>query len=396
MSGADDKMERIFTKYITWYIRYGYCTIITLLFTSMMMAQNSVRLEIISLPVYHPSGADLYVTGSFNGWNPQDEKYKFVHSGNGVYSLRLELKNGSYKYKITRGNWDEVECKTGGTAMENRLIKVEGDTTVAISVEEWTDRFPAKPKSSTASKNVHIIDTAFLIPQLKRVRKIWIYLPEDYATSENHYPVIYMQDGQNVFDEATAFSGEWGVDEFLDTTLLKKCIVVAVDNGGTKRVTEYNPYDNKRFGKGEGDVYVDFLVKTLKPFIDKKYKTLKSKETTFIAGSSMGGLISFYAILKYPKIFGGAGIFSPSFRISGPKIIDAVTKNGKKVQSKIYFYAGKQESEAMVPDMLKVFEEMSRLSGSKMISVIRDEGGHNETAWKKEFPLFYEWMLGTK
>ncbi|MBL0307611.1 MAG: alpha/beta hydrolase [Chitinophagaceae bacterium] len=245
---------------------------------------------------------------------------------------------------------------------------------------------------SSASGNVIIIDTAFGIPQLQRSRKIWIYLPAGYSTSKKKYPVLYMHDGQNVFDSATAYAGEWGVDEFLDSVKLKESIVVAIDNGLNKRMNEYNPYDSERFGKGEGGLYVDFLVKTLKPYIEKKYRTKKCRKSRFIAGSSMGGLISLYAVLKYPRVFGGAGIFSPAFWVA-PKIYDDIQSKGRKVKGKLYFYAGKQEGETMVPYMLKAFEALTAVSRSKISTVIRDEGKHNEATWRKEFPLFYEWLL---
>src|SRR5258705_4588726 len=358
----------------------------SLLFVSSVIAQNTVRLEIRSLPSYHPSGANVYAAGSFNGWNPQNEQYKFQQDDNGNYFLNLKLNAGSYEYKITRGGWDKVECKKNGGGMGNRSLKVEADARIEINIEEWQDRFPAKPRTSTAGKNVHIIDTSFLIPQLKRTRRVWIYLPDDYAVSMNRYPVLYMHDGQNVFDDATSYAGEWGVDECIDS-MKRKCIVVAIDNGADKRINEYCPYDFslKSLGlskadtlnKGEGDLYVDFLVKTLKPFIDKNYKTLKDKKNTFVAGSSMGGIISMYAVLKYPKVFGGAGVFSPAFWV-GPKIFDDIKIKGEKVKSLIYFYAGKEEGETMVPLTIKAFDEMSKVSRSKMTTVIRDEGKHNE------------------
>jgi predicted alpha/beta superfamily hydrolase len=364
-----------------------------LLFTPVLMAQYTVRMEITSLPAYHASGSDVYLAGSFNGWNPQDEKYKFKNE-KGAYYLDLSLGEGLYEYKITRGGWDKVECKKDGSGIGNRSLKMPSGPVVPLQIEEWADRFPAMPRVSTASENVCIIDTAFLIPQLKRTRRVWIYLPASYCDGANRkYPVLYMHDGQNVFDNATSYSGEWGIDDFLDSTLLRKCIVVAVDHGGNKRLNEYNPYDNERFGKGEGSLYADFLVKTLKPFIDKHYRTLRNKKNTFIAGSSMGGLISLYTLLKYPNVFGGAGIFSPAFWISGPQLFDDIRARGKKVRSLIYFYGGKQEGETMVPDMLRAFETMSAVSASTMITVIRDEGKHNEPTWRKEFPLFYEWMI---
>jgi len=375
--------------------------LLTLLIVTFAAGQNIIHLKIKSLPVYHPSGSDIYAAGSFNGWNPQDTGYKFKHDKNGNYSLDLKLTNGSYEFKVTRGGWDHVECKKDGESIGNRFLKVEGKTSIELMIEEWADRFPAVSKKSTASKNVQIIDTAFLIPQLRRTRRVWIYLPETYAAGNDRFPVIYMHDGQNVFDDATAYSGEWGVDEYLDSLEMgtRKSIVVAVDNGGTRRLNEYCPYNFKltdvaahsKSNRGEGNAYVDFLVKTLKPYIDKKYRTDKDKKNTFIAGSSMGGLISLYAVLKYPAVFGAAAVFSPAFWIA-PKIFDDIKKKGKNVSSSIYFYAGKLEGKAMVQQMLKAYEEMSKISKSKMQAVILDNGMHNEVSWKKQFPLFYEWI----
>jgi predicted alpha/beta superfamily hydrolase len=211
-----------------------------------------------------------------------------------------------------------------------------------------------------------------------------------------------MHDGQNLFDDKTSFAGEWGVDEFMDTMKMKKCIVVAIDNDGQYRMNEYCPWDFRlipdleKINKGEGKAYTDFLVKSLKPFIDKKYRTLKDKNNTWIAGSSMGGLISLYAVLQYPAVFGGAGIFSPSVWICKSNLLQFIKQKGKKVNSRIFFYCGKDESPEMVPDMLLAFEQLAVVSKSKMTTVIRDEGMHNEQTWRKELPLFYSWIAGTK
>lgn len=107
-------------------------------------------------------------------------------------------------------------------------------------------------KNHTASKNVHLLDSAFPVTILNRTRRIWLYLPEGYAASTKRYPVLYMHDGQNLFDEATSFSGEWEVDKTLDA-LPDACIVVGIDNGGIKRMNEYNPHNTPQFGKGKGD-----------------------------------------------------------------------------------------------------------------------------------------------
>jgi len=360
----------------------------------MASSQHSLRFTVSSLPEYHPSDSNLYVAGSFNGWNPQDKNFHFQKDTKGNYFFETKLNDGIYEFKITRGSWDKVECKKGGADIQNRSLKLSSDTTIVLNIEEWADRFVKKPRVSTAGKNVKIIDTAFVIPQLKRVRRVWIYLPSSYTDSQKKYPVLYMNDGQNVFDDSTSFAGEWGVDETLDSISShgKEIIVVAIDHGGQKRMNEYCPYDIEKFGKGEGDEYVDFLAKTLKPFIDKNYRTEKDKQNTFIAGSSMGGLISMYAVLKYPKIFGGAGVFSPAFWV-GPKIFDDIKTKGKKVNSKIYFYCGGQEGESMEPDMKRAFEEMRKVSKSKMSCIVRPDGKHTEWVWREEFPLFYLWMM---
>jgi predicted alpha/beta superfamily hydrolase len=369
-------------------------------FSLSLLAQQKVRIEINSLPANTPSNSTIFIAGSFNGWNPQNNNYQFQKNDKG-YFIELSLNNSSYEYKITRGGWDKVECTNEGKDVGNRSLKVASDVKEEIAIEGWKDLFASsnQPRKSTANKNVKIIDTAFFIPQLNRTRKIWVYVPLTYNSSNKKYPVLYMHDGQNVFDDATSFSGEWGVDEAIDTLGLKykECIVVGIDNGADKRLSEYCPYDfnltaNKVSGKGEGGLYLDFLVKTLKPFIDKKYRTLKDKKNTFTAGGSMGGLISMYAVIKYPKVFGGAGVFSPAFWV-GPKIFDDIKTKGKKVNSKIYFYAGDAEGETMVPMTLQAFNEMHRVSKSKMCEVIRAGGKHNEQRWRVEFPLFYEWLF---
>lgn len=370
----------------------------TVLIYSSLPAQQTVRIELGSIPANTPENSSVYLAGNFNGWNPKNEKYQFQKNGN-VYSIELLLKAGNYEFKITRGDWNKVESTSEGKDISNRTLNVGADNKVVIKIDGWKDLLntAGSKQMSTANQNVKVIDTAFFIPQLNRTRRIWVYLPNGYNSSGKKYPVLYMHDGQNVFDDATSFSGEWGIDEALDTLGIKtgECIVVAIDNGGSKRLNEYCPYDfsvNNMSGDGDGKRYVDFLVKTLKPFIDKNYRTLRKKENTFIAGSSMGGLISMYAILKYPKKFGGAGVFSPAFWV-GPKIFDDIKSKGKKVKGKIYFYAGDAEGETMVPLTIKAFNDMLKVSKTKMATVLRAEGIHNEARWRKEFPLFYKWLM---
>lgn len=339
----------------------------------------------------------LFVAGNFNMWNPGDSSYQLKPDESGISKITLSLPAGNYEYKFTRGNWLKSETDTAGKGTGNRTLNLESDTTISVNILGWADDFKSNQitaaKNHSASKNVKIMDTAFFIPQLKRNRRIWLYLPPDYATSKKKYGVLYMQDGQNLFDNATSYSGEWGVDEYLDSIFKKgkkEVIVVGIDNGLAKRMNEYNPWPFQNFGEGEGDQYVDFLVKTLKPYIDKHYRTLKDKSNTFIAGSSMGGLISLYAVLKYPQVYGGAGIFSPAFWTASG-IDSAVIAQAKKVNTKLFFYAGGKEGDLMIPDMKRIEKEIKERSSSPIQEKIDPDAHHNEAAWRKYFPDFYEW-----
>ena len=356
-------------------------------------AQHQVHFVFNKLPSYHKAGDTIYLAGSHNRWNPKSKD--FAVSGRGPNSgITIDLPMGMFEYKFTLGSWDDVESGNGGTPVENRFLQVERDTTVLIEIDHWASHFPKKTKETTATKNVHILDTAFYIPQLNRHRRVWIYLPESYSTTRKKFPVLYMHDGQNLFDHATASFGEWGVDEALDTLgqQFGEMIVVAVDHGNEKRINEYAPFDSEQFGKGEGDAYVDFLAQTLMPYINNHYRTKRSARFTAIAGSSMGGLISFYAALKYPTKFGAAGIFSPAFWIN-PQLKAYALKRASKVKGRIYFYAGGHESERMVPDMLAIYEIMNQASKAKLKTLIRAEGRHSEDTWREEFPGFYAWLI---
>ena len=340
---------------------------------------------------------EIYVAGSFNNWNPSDQNYKLKPFGNNRKAIVLKnLAPGKHQFKFTRGSWQKGETTTKGVDIENREVELNQDVSQNIIIEGWKDDFPDKPKPNTATAQVKIVDTAFFIPQTNQTRRIWIYLPKSYTTSKKIYPVLYMNDGQNLFNEQTAPFGEWGIDETLDSLQAKgekECIVVGIDNGGDKRMSEYNPYDHDKFGKGEGTQYVAFLVETLKPFIDKNYRTITGPGNTYIAGSSMGGLISMYAIMKYPNVFGGAGIFSPAFWTAPAIYDDAVKAKIPGMAHKFYFYAGGSESGIMVPDMDKMISIVESKGAYHVQRLMAPLGKHDEAAWRKVFPYFYKFII---
>lgn len=347
---------------------------------------------------------DYYLASNANGWNPQDSNYKFKKDADGNRILVCTFAKGAaLEFKFTRGSWDKAECSSNGAAVANRLLRTDTAAFGVYYIAGWTDKFQPVSKKRTVSSNVAVLDTAFYMPQLKRSRRIWIYLPKDYSTSKKNYPVLYMHDGQNLFDEATtAYGNEWGVDEILDSLTANgkpACIVVGIDNGGATRMSEYNPYEFTWKGAAipetflpEGNEYCSFLVTTLKPFIDKKFRTLPGKENTLIAGSSMGGLISYYAVLNYPQVFGKAGIFSPAFW-TAPAIKNYTDSAAQKLGGKFFFYAGRNEGEEYVNDMNVVTDKLGTVSAAMVYVVIDKDGRHSEVYWHKWFAEFYEWMM---
>jgi predicted alpha/beta superfamily hydrolase len=359
----------------------------------MSFGQIKVTFLINKIPAVKETDTHLFIAGDFNNWDPSHSAFELQKQHDGTWQLSKSLSKGIYNFKITRGSWQKVECTADGKSIDNRSFKLSGDTTIMINVSGWQDNFKPGEKKHTASVNVHILTENFDMPQLGRQRRIWIYLPVDYESSNKKYPVIYMHDGQNLFDAFTSGYGEWGVDEIMNKLPARgQCIIVGVDHGGEHRMTEYNPYDSK-FGKAEGDKYVDFLVKTLKPYIDQHYRSKADAKHTTIAGSSMGGLISFYAVLKYPEVFGNGGIFSPSFWIA-PDMFNYAQQH-LNIKSRFYFVCGDSEGDGMVEPM----EKMVKLVRAKGISeqsspeTIVKGAKHNEKQWNGDFTGFYQWLI---
>ncbi len=363
-----------------------------LLSVNFLQAQVKVTFVVKPLPANTPEPKTIYLAGSFNGWSPGRADWQLTANANATYQSTYSLQPGNYEYKITRGDWGKGEVGANGGGMENRTLHLLHDTTVSITVADWQDLHPIAARQHTAGAQVHIISEKFEMPQLGKQRRVWIYLPKGYETSKQKYPVIYMHDGQNLFDGFTSGFGEWGVDEFMDSLKTHPAIIVGVDHGGDARTVEYSPYDSK-YGKALGDKYVVFLVETLKPYIDAHYRTLTDARHTAVAGSSMGGLISLYAEVKYPQVFGSAGVFSPAFWIN-PPIYEYAGLHVSKT-SRFYFLCGDQEGDTMVTDMEKMVAILKEkgLPEKNRPSMVNKGAKHNEAQWRKAFPAFYGWLM---
>lgn len=252
-------------------------------------------------------------------------------------------------------------------------------------------------KQATATENVQVLPYQFLMPDLDRKRTVRLYLPPSYDGSTKSYPVIYMHDGQNLFDDLTSYAGEWGIDESLNilaTDQGLEFIVVGIDNGGDFRMNELSPWPNDRFGEAQGKQYMDFIVEVVKPYIDTNFRTKPDRLHTAIMGSSMGGLISHYAMHEYSNIFSKAGIFSPSYWYS--QDVFAFTKFKKaKLDARLYVMFGDSEGNGMIADTDTMQRQLKQQGHPKQNTLFKRVAGgeHNELLWGGEFSEAVKWLF---
>lgn len=275
-------------------------------------------------------------------------------------------------------------------------MKIKSAGTSFILIVFWTFLFAISISGfsqSTASSSVS--QFTMETPHFDTPRKIWIYLPTSYGSGSKDYPVLYLQDAQNLFDQRTSYSGEWRVDEILDS-LKAEIIVVGIEHGGNKRIEELTPFPHPEYKGGNANAYLDFITSRLIPEIRQRYRVRNEPEATFIGGSSLGGLFAYYSVLKHPEIFGKAIIFSPSFWFSDDIVAFTDDIEIEKIKNtNMYFMAGEKESETMVPLMFKVRQILIDKGYSTCnINVLAiPEGKHNEGFWSSQFPEAILWLM---
>lgn len=236
-------------------------------------------------------------------------------------------------------------------------------------------------------------------PQLNVTKRIFIALPEGYHDSDEHYPVLYLHDGQNLFDDMTAHhKRSWRILDELEGSDAPKVILVGIENGGTKRADELIPWEFKfntlnNKGGGKADLYLDFITETVKPYVDLRFRTFKNRKNTGIMGSSFGGVNSFYAALKYNHVFSRFGCLSNAFFYGFyDKMKDLASASDFHGVRRLYMDFGTNESSVDMEndDYLRTNKEMyaivqSKLDDSHLRFEVIDGGKHHERDWQKRF-----------
>lgn len=266
----------------------------------------------------------------------------------------------------------------------------QGNTLKPAEILNYLDYVKADGRAHAVVGDVRIVPQAWL-PQFETKRDILIYLPPSYATSQKRYPVLYMHDGQNLFDDLTAYAGhDWRVDETMEALSAEgyEAIVVGIYHGGEQRLVEYNPFPGK--WQGRGAEHVAFLCEKLKPFMDRNFRTRPEHDATGVFGSSMGGLISLYAFFSRPDVFGLCGAMSPSLFVNHGAMM-RYARNAAWNEGRIYLDNGTHE-----PSARPLYDAL-RAKGYKLrrhLKYVNERGGkHTESAWARRLPNALRFLL---
>lgn len=397
------------------------------LFIALLSGPSALAADVsVRMIVCAPDAAtdELFISFSIDGWPEGGRALKKLSDD--LYAADLSLPTDTpmeYKFLRTK-NWSTVEKDAQGGELSNRTLAIPRDTpprTILHAIARWADQpdppariaavsVPGQPLR-TESRITGRIDTLEAVdsPQLGNQRRVFVWLPENYdANRAERYPVFYFHDGQNLFDATLCASGaEWGLDEAAARLQadgkMRRAILVGIANT-PDRMKEYSPYPDRGFG-GDADKYLAFLIETLKPRIDRDYRTLPDRENTLIGGSSMGGLVSLYALLKHPDVFAGAAVISPSLRWARWKIIEAAEAHEFRQPVRIWLDIGTAEGSRSAPDAevtqavadCRRLAEILRTRGLKDGSTLHFEEAagaiHHETAWAARADRILQFML---
>ena len=239
-----------------------------------------------------------------------------------------------------------------------------------------------------------------MITPFQCMRTIHVYLPDNYNESQEQYPVMYMFDGHNLFfDEDATYGKSWGLKDFLDN-YDKKLIIVGIEcnHEGHERLNEFSPYtyENSFFGfiEGKGQQLMDWVIQELKPMIDKKYRTYPFRECSAVGGSSMGGLMALYTVIKYNQYFSKAACLSSAISMCFLQLQEDLKNSWIDSDTKVYFSFGTNETTNLAKTHVMhqfFYDQFIDRGASCYINVVQD-GNHNEASWEKENPIYLDYL----
>lgn len=355
---------------------------------------------------------DLYIGSSVNGWDPAGTRSTGKHKRNGraqwTFNLPRAFVTGDVEFKFTLGSWETVETARDGSNIANRTLMFPTTDEVVVEIGGFNAgaRGPAAAAIAAGSLDVFAVESK----HLGRPRTVRVWLPEQYAEDGTaHFPVLYMHDGQNLFDPTTSFAGEWGADDAVtdlarDGTI-PPTIVVGIDNSDARRSWDYLPFPpgNRRpdMPGGGADTYVSFLIDELMPLINNRYRTKTGPDHTAVGGSSFGGVITLHTVMTRPGVFGSALVESPSLWVGDGMLLDAIHAHAGPWPDRVFMAMGtleygNPEHDATLLTLVDHAERALRAKGldeSRLKVVIEEGARHNEPAWRNRLPGALTFLL---
>jgi predicted alpha/beta superfamily hydrolase len=262
---------------------------------------------------------------------------------------------------------------------------------------EWRP-YPLAGTGAPGGAEIRVLPRV-LSPQLRNYRDILVGLPPGYAEGAGDHPVVYLQDGQNLFDPETSFAGDWGMLATLDHLALEGVfpILVGIPNKGRRRRYEYSPFRDIIHGGGGGDRYLAFVAETVKPLVDASFRTSPERSRTVIAGSSLGGLISLYGLYRYADVFGAAGVQSPALWFAEGSVLEFVEEHAELAVGRIHLDVGTEEGEETLANVRRL-RDLLLAAGyvpGRDLSYLEEAGaGHHEAAWGRRLREALPFLLG--
>ena len=267
-----------------------------------------------------------------------------------------------------------------------------------LSLARLAARWRSRVRARARWGDLHVIPDV-LSPELGNRRPLIVSTPASYRSGDRRYPVLYMQDGQNLFDPRTSFAGDWGLSASLGWASRRgiEPIVVGLYNTGPTRFNEYSPFVEPGAGGGAGDRYLEFVTRTVKPLVDGRFRTLPDPRSTGIAGSSLGGLISLYAFFRIPSVFGFVGALSPSLWFGNEAIFDVVARFPRpRPEGRIYLDIGLREGQRHVLLARKMCDLLIErgFEPRRTLRYVEDrDGAHREADWGRRFRKALPFLL---
>jgi predicted alpha/beta superfamily hydrolase len=362
----------------------------------MRAGNDSLQVRFHVLAVNLPDTATIYITGNqpqLGNWQPDRIALQKI-TRTDIWSAEFKFPPGEIlEYKFTKGHWSTEAVAADGKIPQNSVIKLEKDTTLFSEIEYWKDAFEYEIQGQITGTVMHHlgIEGTGIKP-----RDLAVWLPPDYQIDlERRYPVLYMHDGQNLFDPHTStFNIDWQLDETADSMINKDriypLIIVGIYNTDD-RGYEYAP-------NVIGRDYMKFIVERVKPMIDSTYRTLAERDNTATGGSSLGGLISFMLLWEYPQVFSKAACFSPALKSGTLDYVSRVRQDGKRLLPiMIYLDNGgiglEEQLQPGIDEMLVTLKEIGYKENQDFFWYKDSTAIHSESAWAKRVwrPLVLFW-----